>query len=153
MTALLNRLGADDAASFLLSEQRENIPQVAHFLFVHEVRKILAQLHMETPDWNASPRQTSPERVMRAGDEAARELKLAGASPAQIDAIYRRGVCDALARMLGLLDGTYAIDAEDEPLAPLWRLVETVRKPGAEISTGRTIGGSHEYFEALYPDD
>ena len=80
-------------------------------------------------------------------------LKESGVSQEQLNAIYRLGVCHALFRMLGLIDGTYATEAENEPLAPGWQLLESTENVEGNRSTGRIIGGAHEYFEALYPND
>ena len=153
MTALLARLGADDPQSFLSSEKRENIPQIAHFLFVHEVRKILAQLQVDAPNWNASPQQTTPEQVLRDGIAAARALETTGVSRKQLNSVYQLGVCDALSRMLNLISGSYTTEGESEPLAPSWCLVESAQKSDDQTEQRRIIGGAHEYFEALYPSD
>jgi hypothetical protein len=151
MVALLENLGADRPKSFLSSEEKENIPQVAHFLFVHEARKILAQSRC---DGKVSvPQEVNPDAVIRQGETAMQEVNESGASLRLLSDIYQAGACAAIFEMLNLLDGTFATDGEEETVAPHWALMEVIGKLGEGKLTGRTIGGTHEYFFCLYDTD
>jgi hypothetical protein len=130
---------------------RENIPQVARFLFLHEVRSQL--INKLTYRRALDEANLHPEEIEAKGDEAHRRLIDTGANPNDLERVARASACMAVREFISLLDGLLESEADDIEDAPRWILAEVTGPIGEAELTGRYLDGLHESFRSLYPSD
>src|SRR5262249_5093102 len=135
------------------SEMQENIPQVARFLFLHEVRSQLVKKFTYRGELGEEEANLHPEEIESKGDEAHRRLIDAGANPDDLERIARAAACMAVHGFISLLDGLLESEAKDIEGAPRWTLAEVIGPIGQAQLTGRCLDGLHEDFESLYSSD
>ena len=153
MVALLARFGADDPVSWVRSEMQENIPQVAKFLFLHEIRSRLVRDFSYGGSTRPEAPQLNPAQIEARGEEAYRRLLDSGASPKDIEDVTRDAACRTVWEFISLLDGVLESEYDDIEDAPRWVLAEVTGPLEDSKLTGRCLDGLHESFGALYPTD
>lgn len=153
LIAILERFGANNPVSWVSSEMRENIPQVARFLFLHEVRSQLINKFNYRRILDEDEANLHPEEIEMKGDEAHNRLLNAGANPDDLERVARAAACMAVQEFIGLLDGLLESEAEDIEDAPRWILAEVAGPIGQAKLSGRCLDGLHESFYSLYQTD
>lgn len=152
-TALLARftaLGAPDAESWVRSEIRENIAQLARF-------RVLRRAWRENIDaWATEPlrrieatikaHERHPKEPFADAGPALRRMTEAGVDPADIAAFARMIAYDATCGILNLIDDGLADDAAGE--GPGWVLMEAGSNGRL---TGRVVGHLNESILAADP--
>jgi hypothetical protein len=153
MIALLERFGADNPASWVRSEMQENIPQVACFLFLHEIRsQIVNQFRYDgSPEPDAPA--LHPSEIETKGDEAYQRLLDAGASQDDLEAVAHSAACRTVWEFISRLDGVLGSEYNDIEDAPRWALAEVTGPLGEAELTGRCLDSLHESYGSLYPTD
>ena len=153
MIAILERFGADDPVSWVSSELREDIPQVARFLFLHEIRSRLLNpfsygrsLKPGTPDMN-------PAEMEARGDQAYQRLLDAGANPDDIEDVARGAASRTVFEFISLLDGVLESEYDAIEEAPRWKLAEVTGPLEESELTGRCLDSLHESLYDMYPTD
>lgn len=160
MIALLAQFHADDPVSWVSSEMREGIPQVARFMFLHGVRQYVLEdksfvqgegntgnqyypfafSDENTPEHNS----TSTERI-DSGLAAFYRLVEAGVDRQELVRVARAAIAMTVFAFIDYLDNLQEFEWEHLEDAPNWSLRET--------GTGRGMGGLHESFGSLYDTD
>ena len=153
LIALLERFGADDPVGWVASEMTENIPQVARFLFLHEIRSRIINQYSYDGRTEPIPTNMRPADVQAKGEAAYQRLVDAGADPKDIEAVAHGEVCRTVWDFICLLDGVLGSEYEDIEDAPRWMLAEVTGPLGEGEFTGRCLDGLHESFAGLYPID
>lgn len=153
MIVILERFGANDPVSWVSSEMREDIPQVARFLFLHEIRSRLLNpfsygrsLPPGTPDMH-------PAEMEAKGDQAYQRLLDAGANADDLEDVARGAASKTVHEFISRLDGVYESEYESIEDAPRWILAEVTGPLEDSELTGRCLDGLHESFYDLYPTD
>ena len=153
MIALLEQFGAKDPVGWVRSEMQEDIPQVARFLFLHEIRSQLVDNYTYGGLTEPVPTHLRPAEIEAKGEEAYKRLIEAGANPHDIEDVGRGEACRTVWNFLCLLDGVLESEYEDIEDAPRWMLSEVTGPIGEGELTGRCLDGVHENFSSLYPTD
>ena len=153
MIALLERFGANDPVGWVASEMRENIPQVARFLFLHEMRGQLIDNYSYGGRTEPVPTNMRPAEVEAKGEEAYRRLLDAGADPKDIAEVAHGEVCRTVWDFICQLDGVLGSEYDDIEDAPRWTLAEVTGSLGEGEFTGRCLDSLHENFASLYLTD
>ncbi len=152
LIAILERFGADDPASWVSSEMREDIPQVARFLFLHEVRtKLIGNFGSRKSADTDSKRH--PDEIMAAGNDARNRLIKSGVSADDLDRVAHAAACESVFDFISLLDGLEESEIDDLEDAPRWVVAEVAGPIGESKLTGRCLDGLHESIITLYPTD
>jgi hypothetical protein len=151
--ALLERFGADDPVSWVSSEMRDNIPQVARFLFLHEIRSQLINNYSYGGNQQPVPTNLHPREIEVKGDEAYRRLLDTGANQHDIEDVARGEACRTVWEFICLLDGVLESEYDDIEGAPRWKLAEVTGPLEQSELSGRCLDALHESFGNLYPTD
>jgi hypothetical protein len=153
MIALLERFGAKNPVRWVSSEMRENIPQVARFLFLHQIRSQLINNYSYGGLQEPVPINMRPAEIEAKGEEAYRRLIDSGANQKDIEDVARGEVGRTVWDFICLLDGVLESEYDDIDDAPRWMLAEVTGPIGEGELTGRCLDGLHESFGGLYPID
>ena len=153
---MLEQLGASEPIAWVRSEMTEDIPQIARFVFLHQVRsQIISQFtygrNLTVADQEKTP--PSPKEIRTQEKEAYQRLIHAGADPKDLESIALAATYNAMYEFLCLLDRAVPLTAEETEDAPQWFLGETAGRLGEEHWTGRTLDSLHESFGSLYLSD
>ena len=151
LVALLGRLGAADPAGWVRPDVSGGGPDVARFLFLHEVRQRVTDL-LGAYAGEGAPPGPAWEEVEAEGADAYDRLLEAGADPSDLARFAQGTIAEATFAFVSMLDRA------PEPLgglegAPGWALAETAGPEGERRLTGRCLGGLHEDLGALYATD
>ena len=152
---ILKKFNADDPLSWVSSEMRENIPQVARFLFLHRVRsEVLNGYNLfSIPEDADFEKSLSPIARMEIGEEAYKRLIASGVNQEDLVRIARAAACSTTFKFVEMLDGISYSDFDNVPNSPNWELMEIVEENDKRELTGRILGGLHESVWDLYPED
>jgi hypothetical protein len=153
---ILKKFNADDPLGWVSSEMRENIPQVARFLFLHRVRSevLNGYLQFAIPENAEFEKSLSPLARMKVGEEAFNRLIESGINREDLIRVARAAACRATFNFVEMLDGvTFPDEFEDLYNAPSWSIMEIVEENGKRKLTGRILDGLHESICGLYPED
>ncbi len=153
---ILKRFNAEDPLGWVSSEMRENIPQVARFLFLHRVRSEVLDGYFqfsvpESPDFEKS---LPPLVRMKVGEEAFNRLIASGVDREDLVRVARAAACRTVINFVEMLDGvTFSEELEGLSHAPDWAIMEIVEEKNERRLTGRILDGLHESVFDLYPED
>ena len=152
---ILKKFNAKNPLSWVSSEMRENIPQVARFLFLHRVRSdvINGYLPFSIPENADFEKSLPPITRIEIGEEAFNRLIASGINQADLVRIARAAACSATFNFVEMLDGISYSDVETVPTSPTWELMEVVEENDKRELTGRILDGLHESIFGLYPED
>ena len=153
---ILKKFNADDPLGWVSSEMRENIPQVARFLFLHRVRsEVLNGYYQFTIPGNPEFENSLPPLMrMKVGEEAFNRLIESGVNREDLVRVARAVACRATINFVEMLDGvTFPDEFEDLEYAPDWAIMEIIEENGKRKFTGRMLDGLHESIFGLYPED
>ncbi len=153
---ILKQFNADDPLGWVSSEMRENIPQVARFLFLHRVRSevLNGYLQFAIPENPEFEKSLPPFARMKVGEEAFNRLIESGVNREDLVRVARAAACRATLNFVEMLDGvTFPDEFEELNNAPDWAIMEIVEENGKRKFTGRMLDGLHESVFGLYPDD
>jgi hypothetical protein len=155
--ALLQRFNAVEPLAWVESELRENIPQVARFLFLHLVRAevVNGALPFHAPEHEDFEKSVPVLERQTRGEQAYERLVAQGANVEDLVRIARAAGVAAMFSFLGLLDGDWGDEGSaiyQLQEAPAWGLME-FRKGEEPVATGRELDGLHESVCSLYPED
>lgn len=153
MIALLERFGADDPLGWVSSEMQEDIPQVARFLFLHEIRSRLINNYSYGGLVEPVATDLHPTEIEAKGEEAYRRLLANGADRKDIEDVARGEACRTVWEFISLLDGVIESEYDDIEDAPRWQLAEVTGPLEESELTGRCLDSLHESFNSLYPTD
>ena len=152
---ILKQFNADDPLGWVSSEMRENIPQVARFLFLHRVRSevLNGYLPFALPESMDFEKSLPPLKRLQVGEEAFTRLIASGVNREDLIRIARAAACSAIFNFVEMLDGISYSDNDNAVDSPNWALMEIVKENDKQESTGRILGGLHESIWGLYPED
>jgi len=152
---ILKQFNADDPLGWVSSEMRENIPQVARFLFLHRVRSevLNGYLPFALPESMDFEKSLPPLKRLQVGEEAFTRLIASGVNREDLVRIARAAACSAAFNFVEVLDGISCSDNDNAVDSPNWALMEIVKENDKQESTGRILGGLHESIWGLYPED
>jgi hypothetical protein len=153
--AILKQFNADDPLGWVASEMRENIPQVARFLFLHRIRSevLNGHLHFTLPENADFEKSLPPLKRLEVGGDAYRRLIASGANQEDLVRVARAATCSAVLNLVEMLDGVSYSDVDTIDNAPNWSIMETIEENDEWKLTGRTLDGLHESIFGLYPED
>ena len=153
--AILRQFNANDPLGWVSSEMRENIPQVARFLFLHRVRSEVINGHLQftIPENVDSGKSLSPLKQLQVGEEAFNRLVASGVNQEDLIQVARATACRTALNFVEMLDGVSYSDIDTIANVPSWSIMETVEENNERKLTGRTLDGLHESIFGLYPED
>lgn len=152
LIAILKRYGASGPLGWVGSEMRENIPQVARFLILREIRAVMdrlpfADLPVAQKSAATIEKTLDLTKIDQDGQAAFQRLADSGANIEDVLRVARAVNVQAVLDMIRILDEGYDSPSEDETLG--WALAET---DNYEL-TGRFINALHENILDLYEGD
>lgn len=148
---ILEQFGAEDPISWVHSEMTEDMPQVATFLFLHEVRTKFVNATINRTLENEEP-NLHPAKVEERGTAAFDRLIAAGANAEDLE-LFARGVASSTAEnFILMLDGGEESVTDELEDAPHWILAEIDADDEDDLS-GRVLDSLHENFGNLYLSD
>ena len=139
LTALFQKLGADDPESWASSQIEEGIPQLARFLFLRQAwRRIVEEGDSSWIEYALQRAQTHPNEPYAGVGHALRKLRARGATDEEITDVVRGMQAQVLFSFCYLLEDP--CDVEPEVANVAWALVQ-VDDDGNVLGN---IGGLHE---------
>jgi hypothetical protein len=150
LMAQFKAVNAPAARAWVRSEISENLPQLATFLFLHDVWVHIDSVVDEADMWIGDallPTANPDLPLFTDAGHALRKMKEAGLSQAEIVAVARLAAYNTAWGIVHSLDRERAFQAGEG--SPGWRLMET--NAAGEL-TGRDLGGLHESLLSLEED-
>ncbi len=152
LLAVLKRYGAADPLGWVRSEIGENIPQLARFLILRQIRAVMdrqpfGDLDVARQSAAAISRTLDLAAIAQQGQSAFQRLVDSGAAVEDILRVARAVNVQAVLDLINVLDEGDADSPEDGALG--WALVETRDYK----STGRYINALHENIISLFEGD
>ena len=145
LTALFRKLGADDPEGWARSQIRENIPQLARFLFLKQAWKLV--LSEDDRNWISEARQVDPNgsggdigpaiaRILAAGGDEDDLTKIVRVKQWELlfglcylldDPLYLRDDCEVIEKEAGdIFWCLFQVDDSCHPIAEIGGLHESV---------------------------